>query len=139
MGQEDHLRTVGEFTAAIDAHDRAAAYACLAPGLEWHALGLVVAADQPVYQGREAVWTYIESLYETYSALSIEVARADVVGNAVVARVELRGEPVGSAGGVEAQWSSVLSFRDGLIARVDNYEDHDEAVTDAELRLGMTS
>jgi len=53
--------------------------------------------------------------------------------------VELRGEPVGSAGGVEAQWSSVLSFRDGLIARVDNYEDHDEAVTDAELRLGMTS
>lgn len=106
--------------------------------MEWHALGLVF-SDQPVYQGREAVWAYVESLYETFSTLSIEVERTDVVGTAVVARVRLRGESASGEGGFEAQWSSVLSFRDGLIARVDNYEDHDEAVTNAELRLGMTS
>lgn len=135
MAAEDHLQTVRDFVMAIDAHDRAAAYACLAPGLEWHALGLVI-SDQPVYQGREAVWAYIESLYETFSSLSVGVERSDPVGNAVVARVRLRGE---AAGAVEAEWSSVLAFRDGLIARVDNYEDHDEAVTDAELRLGMSS
>jgi ketosteroid isomerase-like protein len=138
MGSDGHMQTVRDLIAAVDAHDRAAGYACLAPGLEWHTLGLIV-SDQPVYQGREAVWRYVESLHRAFSTLSIEIERMDSVGKAVVAHVVLRGTPASGADGVEAEWSSVLTFRDGLISRVDNYEDHDEAVTDAELRLGMTT
>jgi len=133
MHGEDLLQTVREFVAAIDAHDRAAAFTHMAPELEWHALGLVV-SDQPVYQGREAVWAYVESLYEAFEALAIDVEALEAVGLAAVARVRLTGTRPAAGDVVEAQWSSVITFRDGTIARVFNYHDHDEALTDAELK-----
>lgn len=122
--------------AAFEAAERAdkdALFRVLRPGVEWQLIGLL--PDQPAfYRGREEVWAYARSLAETLEDPDPELVDVQEVGDQAVARVHLHGRSRSSGEPVELEFSMLLKVRDGRIARADDYEDHEEALTDAELR-----
>ena len=118
---------------AVDRGDKEALFRLLRPGVEWQLLGLL--SDNAVYRGREEIWAYVRSLHEDIEGFRSEILELSEIGPQVVARVRIHGRP---AGGQELDFafSSLMRVEDGRIARADNYDDHDEALTDAGLRLG---
>lgn len=129
----DRLQTARRLVDAVDRRDRDGAFACMAPAIEWRATGQL--GDQRLdFHGRDEVWGYLGSLDESLADLRASLDSIEEVGELVVARVRLHG--TGRAGGAPAElaFSSVARFEDGRIARVDNYVDHDEALTDAALK-----
>jgi ketosteroid isomerase-like protein len=129
----DRLETVRRLADAVNRGDRKAAFACMAPDIIWNATGVL--PDQKLhYNGREEVWEYLRSLDESFERLRVELDSVEDVGSLVVARVHLHA--AGRAGGADTDFvfSSVARFEGGRIASVENYADHDEAMTDAELR-----
>jgi len=129
----NHVETVRRFADAVNRRDRRTAFACLTPGVIWNGTGELL--DQKLhYHGREEVWEYMRFLDESFDDLQVELESVEPVGELVVARVHLHG--TGHSSGVESDFafSSVARFRDGRIARVENYVDHDEAMNDAHLR-----
>ena len=131
----DRVETVQRLADAVNQADKKAAFACMTPGVIWNATGELL--DQKLhYNSREEVWGYLRSLDESFGEVRVDLDSIEEVGNLVVARVHLHS--VGRSSGAEADFvfSSVARFKDGRIAKVENYVDHDEAMTDAELRAG---
>ncbi|MDX6668408.1 MAG: hypothetical protein QOK04_1788 [Solirubrobacteraceae bacterium] len=129
----DHLETVRRFADAVNRRDREAAFACMTPAIIWNATGELL--DENVHnQGREEVWGYLRSMDESFEDLRADVESVEQIAELVVARVHLRG--TGRASGVLADFgfSSVARFEGDRISRVENFVDHDEAMTEAELR-----
>jgi ketosteroid isomerase-like protein len=77
----------------------------------------------------------VRSLHDDIDGFRSEILELSEIGPQVVARVRVHGLP---AGGEELDFafSSLMRVEDGRIARADNYDDHDEALTEAGLRLG---
>jgi ketosteroid isomerase-like protein len=131
----DRVETVRRLADAVNRADKKAAFACMTPGVIWNATGELELVDQKLhYNGRDEVWGYLRSLDEAFGSVHVDVDSIEEVGNLVVARVHLRS--AGRAGSAEADlvFSSVARFKEGRIAKVENYVDHDEAMNDAELR-----
>jgi ketosteroid isomerase-like protein len=129
----DHLDTVRRLADAVNRGDRKAAFGAMAPDVIWNATGELV--DQPLhYNGREQVWGYLRSLDESFEELSVELESVEEVGKLVVARVHLHVTGRASGAAADFIFSSVARFAEGRIARVENYNDHDEAMNDARLR-----
>jgi ketosteroid isomerase-like protein len=131
----DRLETVRRLADAVNRADKKAAFACMTPGVIWNATGEIELPDQKLhYNGRDEVWGYLRSLEQAFGPVHVDVDSIEEVGNLVVARVHLRS--AGRAGSAEADlvFSSVARFKEGRIAKVENYVDHDEAMNDAELR-----
>ncbi len=121
---------------AAERSDREALFALLKPGVEWQMIGLL-GDRQPVYRGREEIWAYVCALHERFEDFGAELLDVDEVGDQVVGRVRVHGRPHDEE--IELMFSTVMRVRDGRIVRADNYEDHDEALTDAELRVDSAS
>ena len=118
---------------AADRGDKQGLFRLLKPGVEWQLVGLM--PDRPsFYRGREEVWAYARSLAEEIQDLRPELTEVVEVGEQVVARVSLRGRSRVSGDDVALDFSMLVRVADGRIARADDYEDHEEALTDAELR-----
>ena len=119
---------------AVDHEDKEALFRLLRPGVEWQMLGLL-SSSSPLYRGREEIWAYVRSLHQDIEGFRSEIVEMSEIGPQVVARVRVHGRP---AGGDELafEFSTVMRVEEGRIARADNYEDHEEALTDAGLRLG---
>jgi ketosteroid isomerase-like protein len=129
----NRVETVRRLAEAVNRADKKAAFACMTPGVVWNATGELL--DQKLhYNSREEVWGYLRSLDESFGSVRVDLDSIDEVGNLVVARVHLHsvGRSSGAAG--DFVFSSVARFKDGRIAKVENYVDHDEAMNDAELR-----
>ena len=124
--------------AAVEAAERGyreALFRLLRPGVEWQLIGLM--PERPsFYRGREEVWGYARSLAETLDDPHPELTEVEEVGDQAVARVHLHGRRRDSDEPVDLEFSMLLKVQDGRIARADDYEDHEEALTDAELRRG---
>lgn len=133
MGQESNLGVARQIVEYIDGQDKAAMFGCLAPEVEWHTLGRLLDGSS-VHQGRENVWEYLKTIVEAYPDLQIKVESLDAVGDVVVTRTRITGQ-TSDADPIDVAFSTVAAFKGGKIVRADNYEDHDEALTDAELRL----
>lgn len=133
MGSESNLEVARRIVEFIDRQDRAAIFACLAPEVEWHTLGRLLDGSS-VHQGREEVWGYLKMIAGAYPALDIQIDSLQAVGDVVVTRAHISGA-TDNGDPIEVAFSTVAAFRAGRIVRADNYEDHDEALTDAELRL----
>jgi ketosteroid isomerase-like protein len=118
---------------AVDRGDKEALFRLLCPGVEWQLLGLL--SDTAVYRGREEIWAYVRSLHEDIEGFRSEILELSEIGAQVVARVRIHGRPAGEEQ-LDFGFSSLMRVEDGRIARADNYDDHDEALTDAGLRLG---
>ena len=118
---------------AADRGDKEALFRRLRPGVEWQLIGLI--PDQPsFYRGREEVWAYARSLAETLEEPRPQLLQVEEVGDQAVARVHLSGRSRSTGEPVDLEFSMLLKVQDGRIARADDYEDHEEALTDAELR-----
>jgi ketosteroid isomerase-like protein len=129
----NHVDTVRRFADAVNQRDRKGAFACMTPGVIWNATGELI--DQKLhYHGRDEVWGYMRSLDESFEGLRVDLESIEEVGKLVVARVHLHGTGRESRVESDFAFSSVARFEEGRIARVENYVDHDEAMTDAELR-----
>lgn len=117
---------------AVDRGDKETLFRLLRPGVEWQLLGLL--SDNSVYRGREEIWAYVRSLHEDIEGFRPEILKLSEIGSQVVARVRIHGRPAGGEE-LDFEFSSLMRIEDGRIARADNYDDHDEALTDAGLRL----
>jgi ketosteroid isomerase-like protein len=119
---------------AVDREDKEALFRLLRPGVEWQMLGLL-SDSSPMYRGREEIWAYVRSLHEDIEGFRSEIVEMTEIGAQVVARVRVHGRPAGGRE-LDFEFSTLMRVEDGRIARADNYEDHEEALTDAGLRLG---
>jgi ketosteroid isomerase-like protein len=125
---------VREAFEAADRRDKQTLFRLLSPTVEWHMAGLF--PDQPpVRAGREGIWTYALMLFEQIEGLERELSEVEDVGDQVVARYHVRGKTRENGAPLDFEFTMVARVKDGKIVSGRNYEDHDEAVTDAQLAL----
>jgi ketosteroid isomerase-like protein len=126
---------VREAFEAGERRDKQALFKLLSPNVEWHMAGLF--PDQPpVRTGREGIWEYTLMLFETIDGLHRELTEVEEVGDdQVVARYHVSGRSRNNGTPLDFEFTMVARVRDGKIVSGRNYEDHDEAVTDAQLAL----
>ena len=133
VARESNEEIVRRAFDAVDGRDRATVFRLLAAGVEWKMVGLW--PDQPlVRRGREDIWEYVRFLNDQLPGFTRELIATEAIGDQVVCRFRVRAEGDGGAEGVDAEFSSLVRLRDGRITHIENYEDHAEALTDAELR-----
>lgn len=82
------------------------------------------------YRGREGFRRYMESFFESDWAkdLTIESTSFRDFGDAVVIRIQLRGQGRASGLGFGARVFQVLTFSDGEIVRIEDFLDRGEAL-----------
>ena len=120
MSQEN----VGILRRSLDAWnrgDRAEALASYAPEVEWHTSGEFV--DQRVYRGRaglERLWAELEEDLEELSILASEIWG---VGDKVFVTATFTGRGKRSKARFEQSFWYTVTFRDGLIVRVESHAD----------------
>jgi ketosteroid isomerase-like protein len=86
-----------------------------------------------VFEGQAAARGFIEDWWASYEEHEFEAEETLDLGNGVGFRVLIqKGRPVGSSGEVELRYAVVSVWEDGLIVRVTNYTDIDEARAAAE-------
>lgn len=135
MGDAAPVDVVRGVFAAAARGDKQAMFALLKPGVEWQLIGLI--PDQgSFYRGREEVWAYAQALAAEIEDMTAELTEVTEIGEHVVARVHLQGRGHQSGEPVSLEFSMLAKLEDARIARADDYEDHEEALTDAELRRG---
>lgn len=104
-------------------------FAMLAPDVEWH--DRPEYPDAGVYRGREAVIEHVRELVAPVEA-NWEIVGVEALGDRAVmhTRLTLRGRSSGAA--VADDVYPVVTVRDGLVARRENYSTHAEAVRAAQ-------
>jgi ketosteroid isomerase-like protein len=86
-----------------------------------------------VFEGQAAARGFIEDWWASYEEHEFEAEETLDLGNGVGFRVLIQtGRPVGSSGEVELRYAAVSVWEDGLIVRVTNYTDIEEARAAAE-------
>ena len=86
-----------------------------------------------VFEGQAAARGFIEDWWASYEEHEFEAEETLDLGNGVGFRVLIQtGRPVGSSGEVELRYAVVSVWEDGLIVRVTNYTDIDQARAAAE-------
>jgi ketosteroid isomerase-like protein len=84
-------------------------------------------------EGTSAIRQFYEEWWGAYDEYRIEAEEIVDLGNGVTfSAVNQGGRPAGSSGSVTLRYGSVASWRNGLIERVTNYSDLDEARAAAE-------
>jgi ketosteroid isomerase-like protein len=86
-----------------------------------------------VFEGRPAIRGFLEDWQGAYEEFGVETEEALGQCNGVtVAVLVQKGRPAGSSGDVRLRYAAVTVWRDGLIVRLTNYTDIDEARAAAE-------
>jgi ketosteroid isomerase-like protein len=86
-----------------------------------------------LYEGAVAVRRFFEDWRGSYDVYETEAEEVLQLGDAITfAVVVQKGRPVGSTGYVRFRYAAVLLWVDGVIVRVTNYSDIDEARAVAE-------
>jgi ketosteroid isomerase-like protein len=80
------------------------------------------------FRGHEAIRAFLEDYQASFGQVHIEVEEAIPAGDRLLLILDQRNR--GEAGGVETsnRWAQLLSFREGLVVRAENYYDVDEAL-----------
>ena len=88
-----------------------------------------------VFEGRAAIRDFLQDWQGAYEEFGVETEQVLDLGNGVTLAVLLQSaRPVGSSGDVRLRYAAVTVWVDGLIARLTNYTDIDEARAAAERR-----
>lgn len=119
--------------AAAERADKAELYRCLDPQVQWHMLGLV-ADHEVVRRGREAVWSYSHTVQSAFDDLVNDLDDPVEIGDQVVMRIHTHGRGRGGAPDIDVSYTGVFLVRDDRIVSGENFEDHEEALTEAALR-----
>jgi ketosteroid isomerase-like protein len=103
-----------------------------APEAEWHTTGRF--ADEGVYRGRAGLERFWSELREDLEELSVSPTDIRASGDRVFVAAMTRGRGKLSRADVEQLGWLVVSFRDGLVVRVETYADPAQALEAAGLR-----
>jgi ketosteroid isomerase-like protein len=106
--------------------------ATFSPDVEWHTTGEF--ADERVYRGPGGVDRLWAQLREDMEELSISASDIRAVGDRMFVAGALRGRGKRSKAGFEQPFWFALTFRDGLIVRVEAYLDPEQALEAARPR-----
>ena len=115
--------------------DRNAFLGHFAPDAEW------LPTDRfpelrPVYRGRDEIWEYICLIEAILEGVTIEPQELFQVGDTVVLHYLISGRSKRDGRDVKQHTTVLFTMRGGRIVRAVNYADHDEALIDAQRRLG---
>jgi ketosteroid isomerase-like protein len=125
MSQED-VEVVRRANELTNDGDLEAAFGFLHPDIEW-----VIAREHPnarTVTGREAVAEYQREWQEVMAEVRFEYDRVLDAGGKVVGIGQVRGTGTRSGADVRVPIALVLTLRDGLITRVEEYLDPSEAL-----------
>lgn len=128
---QQNVDTLRRSIDAWNRGDRAEALADHAPDVEWHTSGEF--ADQGVYRGHaglERLWAELE---EDVEDLRFSVFETRAAGDEVFVAMTMDGRGKLSKARFEQPSWYVVTFRDGLIARVEAYVDPAQALEAAGL------
>jgi uncharacterized protein (TIGR02246 family) len=79
-------------------------------------------------RGAPAIRAFIQEWFGSYESVWVEAEEILVLGNGVAfAVIRQGGRPIGSTGDVQMRYASVSVWTDGLVERIMNYTDTDEA------------
>jgi ketosteroid isomerase-like protein len=123
---------VREAFEAGERRDKQGLFKLLSPNVEWHMAGLFP-DHPPVRTGRDGVWEYALLLFETIEGLERELTEVEEIGDQVVARYHVTGKTKTNGDPLDFEFTMVARVKNGKIVSGRNYEDFDEAVTDAQL------
>jgi ketosteroid isomerase-like protein len=116
-------------TSAVEG-DFDAAMIVYGPGSVWDTSGLGMSIT---YEGEGAIREVFEDWTAAYEELEVEIEEIRDLGGGVTLAVSVQnGRPAGSTEHVQMRYASVCEWAGGLIARVTNYFDIDEASAAAE-------
>jgi ketosteroid isomerase-like protein len=119
---------------AYNAGDLDGILATAHPDIEWE-----VAPEHPAattHRGHDAVREYHEDWRNTLDDLRLELLSIAEAGDSVVTVCRISGKGSGSGADVEVEIAFLQTFRDGLIIRVEEFLDADEAMRALESATG---
>ena len=125
MSQEN-VEIVQRSNALMNQGNLDAAHRFLDPAIEW-----VIAREHPDSKtliGHESLRAYERDWQETLSGLRLELDRVLDAGENVVGIGSVGGTGTGSGANVDVPIAFVFTLRDGLITRVEEYLDPQEAL-----------
>jgi ketosteroid isomerase-like protein len=130
---ETNLEKVRRSYEAFNNGDIEGALGVLAPDVEWQTY-IVPGPGGATYHGHDGVrqlWTDARTIFGDFRNDPEELFDA---GDRVVAFVCVRGRGSLSGAPVEARIAHLMTFRGGLVVRVESFEDREEALRKAGLR-----
>jgi ketosteroid isomerase-like protein len=130
MSQEN-VEVVRRAYDAYLRNDLDAAYACLHPEIEFHTYS--ESPEAGVYQGREAVRRYNESLFEQFESFRVEIEEVVAAGDRVVVVSTQYAVPKGGQQEIDVHMTEVWTIRDALLAERHSYSTRAEALRAAGL------
>jgi ketosteroid isomerase-like protein len=134
VSTETPLELVRRGSEAFERGDYATAFATWDPDVAWDTTHFEAWPDDAVYQGRDEVIRFLqEEWVGGWASYEPRMEGIFNAGDQVVVFWNQR--MVGRESGieVEGQAATVCTVRDGLVTRIDNYTDRDEAMRAAGL------
>lgn len=119
---------------AFNASDVDVFTALTTPDFKWSPS--MVAIEGEVFHGSEGIRRYFASLSSAWDEFLIQAERFAVGSDVAIMLGRLSGRGKNSGATVDASLGMVFDFRDGQIARIRGYLDHDEALQAAGLARG---
>jgi ketosteroid isomerase-like protein len=106
--------------------------AVFAPEAEWQTTGRF--ADKGVYRGREGLADYWTEFREDIEEVSSSISQIRAIGDKVFVAATATGRGRRSKAGFEVPVWFVMTFRGGMVVRVETYDDPEQALEAAGLR-----
>ena len=125
----DLVELVRRSFEATDRRDSGALMSFYAPDAVWDSSPL----GMEVYEGQAAIRRFFADWWGSYEQYEMALEEALDLGNGVAFALAIqKGRPAGSSSEVRLRYAAVAVWENGLIVRVTNYTDIDEARAAAE-------
>ena len=130
MPEPDLLDPIRRAWWALERHDVAGVLACMTPDVEFRPALASAVEGAPVLRGHKAVGNYLEMLLETYEVWSGNIEQSFAHHQTLLVKVSLEVRTRASALGMSQTWGQVCTVRDGLVTRMFNTVEIEEAVAE---------
>jgi ketosteroid isomerase-like protein len=128
---------VDAWRRAVDAYNRGdteGAVEIYDPDVEWRpAVQRLLGGDTAVYRGRHRVREFLQDLDDAFAEIRIEIAEARDLGDRALFLGRFHGRGKESGAETRSPIAYLVDFRNGKVARVVSYLDHQEALEAAGL------
>ena len=127
----EHVAQVRRFVDAFNRRDVQAVIADADPDVELHEWREAPGAQS--YRGPDGVRAAIDSWFETWEWMQVEIAEIVDAGDHVLVVLDQRAKGSGSGAEVEIRSHNVYTFRDGKVVRIELFIDREPALAAAGL------
>ena len=127
----ERIAIVRNWTDAFNRREFDSVVEDLDPEIELHEWP--AAPDARTYHGRDGVRKALDSWFEAWEWMQVEIEATREVGDHVLVQLYQRAKGKGSAVEVEIDTSNVYTFRDGKVSRIELFTDREPALEAAGL------